>query len=190
MLPAIRQLIDANVAEPESFVEPFCGGASVALGLLELGAVQRVLLADLDPLVVAFWRAATRDAERLIKDFRGLDVSVEAWDYWRQARPRSVRQLAFKCLFLNRITFSGILGGHAGPIGGRSQSSNYTIGCRLNKDALAERILNAKRLYDEGRIAGILSTGWQESMHDARVHTALNVDPSSTVFYLDPPYLD
>jgi DNA adenine methylase len=36
------------------FVKPFCGGASVALGLLELGAAQRVLLADLDPLVVAF----------------------------------------------------------------------------------------------------------------------------------------
>ena len=64
-----------------------------------------------------------------------------------------------KCLFLNRTTFSGILGGHAGPIGGRSQSSDHTIDCRFNKDALAERILNVKRLHDEGRIAGVLSSG-------------------------------
>ena len=77
------------------------------------------------------------------------------------------RQLAVKCLFLNRTTFSGILGGHAGPIGGRSQSSDHTIDCRFNKNALAERILNLKRLHDEGRIAGVLSSGWQQSMDRA-----------------------
>jgi DNA adenine methylase len=113
MIPAIRQLINANTPEPELFVEPFCGGASAALGLLELGAVQRVMLADIDPLVVAFWRAATRDAEGLIKEFRRLDVTVEQWDYWRQARPRSVRQRALKCLFLNRTSFSDLRGGTA-----------------------------------------------------------------------------
>ena len=144
MLPAIRQLIDGNIPHPELFVEPFCGGASVSLGLLELNAIQRVLLADVDPLVAAFWQAATRDADGLIKEIRSLDVTVEQWDYWRRARPRSIRQLAVKCLFLNRTTFSGILGGHAGPIGGRAQSSDYTIDCRFNKDALAERILNVK----------------------------------------------
>ena len=190
MLPAIRQLIDGNIPHPELFVEPFCGGASVSLGLLELDAVQRVLLADLDPLVAAFWQEATRDADGLIKEIRSLDVTVEQWDYWRRARPRSIRQLAVKCLFLNRTTFSGILGGHAGPIGGRTQSSGYTIDCRFNKDALAERILNVKRLHDEGRIAGVLSSGWQQTMHRARRYAALNDNPAATVFYLDPPYIN
>jgi len=190
LLPAIRQLIDGNIPHPELFVEPFCGGASVSLGLLELGAVQRALLADLDPLVAAFWQAATRDADGLIKEIRSLDVTVEQWDYWRRARPRSIRQLAVKCLFLNRTTFSDILGGHAGPIGGRTQSSGYTIDCRFIKDALAERILNVKRLHDEGRIVGVLSSGWQQTMHRARGHAALNDNPAATVVYLDPPYIN
>jgi hypothetical protein len=46
------------------------------------------------------------------------------------------RDIAVKCLFLNRTTFSGILHGRAGPMGGRKQQSDYKIDCRFNKDGL------------------------------------------------------
>lgn len=188
MIPAIRQLINANEPPPKLFVEPFCGGASVSLGLLELGAVEKVLLADLDPLVSAFWREATTHGEALVNDMRKLDVTVDQWDFWRKAKPRSDRQLALKCLFLNRTTFSGIVGGHAGPIGGRTQQSDYKIDCRFNKESLADRILNVKRLADEGRIIGVLSSRWQGTLDYAR-WPAAEYPPKATVFYLDPPYI-
>lgn len=188
MIPAIRQLIEANEPPPKLFVEPFCGGGSVSLGLLELDAVETVLLADLDPLVSAFWSEATKNGEALVKDMRKLDVTVDQWDYWRKVQPRSDRCRALKCLFLNRTTFSGIVGSNAGPIGGRAQKSEYKIDCRFNKDALADRILNVKRLADEGRIIGVLSSRWQSTIEGARWRAA-EYEPKATVFYLDPPYI-
>jgi len=190
MIPAIRRLIEANDPPPKLFVEPFCGGGSVSLGLLELDAVERVVLSDLDPMVSAFWREATSNGESLIKDMRKMDVSVARWDYWRKARPRSDRQLALKCLFLNRTTFSGIVGGHAGPIGGRSQTSAHKIGCRFNKDGLADRILNVHRLAKEGRILPVLGPSrWQDTLDRAK-WPAAGYDPKATILYLDPPYIE
>jgi DNA adenine methylase len=75
-------------------------------------------------------------------------------------------------------------------VGGRSQSSDYTIDCRFNNDVLAERILKVKRLHDDGRIAGVLSSGWRQSMHRARGYAALNDNSAATVVYLDPPYIN
>lgn len=190
MIPAIRQLLDSNVPPPKLFVEPFCGGASVSLGLLELGAVDRVLLADLDPLVSAFWREATCNGEALVRDMRRLKVTVEQWDYWRRARPRSDRQLALKCLFLNRTTFSGIVGGHAGPIGGRSQAGENKIDCRFNKDGLADRILNVHRLSKERRILPVPEPSrWNVTLERAK-WPAAEYDRSETIYYLDPPYIE
>ncbi|PEG33544.1 hypothetical protein CQY20_30140 [Mycolicibacterium agri] len=189
MVPAIRQLIDANEPPPELFVEPFCGGASVSLGLLAQDAVERVLLADLDPLVAAFWYEVTTKGEALVKDMRKLEVTVDEWDRWRKMRPRSSRSKALKCLFLNRTTFSGIIGGRAGPIGGRAQESEYTIDCRFNKDAIAERILNVHRLAKEGRIVDVLSSRWQGTLDHAGWYAA-EYNPKATIFYLDPPYIE
>ncbi|MEB3065566.1 DNA adenine methylase [[Mycobacterium] zoologicum] len=189
MVPAIRQLIDANEPPPKLLVEPFCGGASVSLGLLAQDAVERVLLADFDPLVAAFWYEATTNGDALVKDMRKLEVTVDEWDRWRNMRPRSSRKKALKCLFLNRTTFSGIIGGRAGPIGGRAQESDYRIDCRFNKDAIAERILNVYSLAKEGRIVDVLSSRWQGTLDHARWHAA-EYEPKETIFYLDPPYIE
>jgi len=52
LLPAIRRLLPEHV---DLLVEPFAGGASVALALLDEGRSDRVALGDADPLVAAFW---------------------------------------------------------------------------------------------------------------------------------------
>ncbi|GAA4385975.1 DNA adenine methylase [Tsukamurella soli] len=191
MIPAIRQLIDANVPRPKLFVEPFCGGASVSLGLLEHDAVDTVLIGDLDPLVSAFWREASRNGERLVDDMMKLTVTVAEWDNWRAARPVSDRRRALKFLFLNRTTFSGIIDNRAGPIGGRAQTSDYPIDCRFNKDAIAERILNVHRLAKAGRILDdedVWNSTWQRTLDRVRWHAGGH-DPKATVLYLDPPYI-
>lgn len=78
-----------------------------------------------------------------------------------------------------------VIGGHAGPIGGRAQKSDYRIDCRFNKDTIAERILNVQRLAKEGRIVAVLSSRWQGTLDHARWYAA-DYDPKATIIYLDP----
>ena len=127
---------------------------------------NRILLADADPLVAALWQVAADDTERLIDRMHdewkryvrnGGAAAIERWDYWRtwdppgNMTPRNRRlEAATKCLFLNRTTFSGILHGKAGPIGGRAQASDYPISCRWNPDAIAERLRYVGYLYKAG----------------------------------------
>ena len=65
------------------------------------------------------------------------------------------REAATKALFLNRTTFSGILHGRAGPLGGRRQRSSTTLGSRFNPDGLAERLRFVGHLYDTGRLLDV-----------------------------------
>lgn len=189
LIPAIRQLLDFSIPKPDLFVEPFCGGASVTLGLLEANSIERAIISDLDPLIAAFWIEATSNADRLIDDMYKEPITVERWDYWRISKPRSTRKLALKCIFLNRTTFSGIVGGTAGPIGGRSQTSKYRIDCRFPKESLALRILNIKRFAIEGRILEVKQSRWQDTMAYAQ-DVASKYGSRHLVFYLDPPYIE
>ena len=74
-------------------------------------------------------------------------------------------ELATKCLFLNRTTFSGILNGRAGPIGGRAQSSEFGIGCRFNLDGIVERLEYVGHLYNTGRLVDVWCSDWNDTLH-------------------------
>lgn len=194
-----------RVPEVNLLVEPFAGGASASLRMIGDGIVDRILLADADPLVTAFWQAAADDTERLIDRMHdewrryvrgGGAAAVERWDYWRSWNPRPAtisrnRRLAaaMKCLFLNRTTFSGILHGKAGPLGGRAQTSDYPIGCRWNPDALAERLRYVGHLYNLGRLVDVWRKDWRQTLNDVPEHYP-QLLPSRVVAYLDPPYVE
>lgn len=194
--PQIRQV--------DLLVEPFAGGASTTLRLVGAGIVQRALLADADPMVAAFWQVAASRTQELIDRIAdehtkyvafGGATALARWDYWRSwAAPPGANQateeleLATKCLFLNRTTFSGILHGQAGPIGGRAQTSKYNIGCRFNLEGLIERLEYVGHLYDTKRLVDIWRTDWKTTLLGvaSRYKTLL---PDRVVAYLDPPYL-
>lgn len=185
-----------QVRRVDLLVEPFAGGASTSLRLVGQGTVGRVLLADADPLVAAFWQVAASQTNELIARMHEEPVTLDRWDYWRSWKPRSGTaaatarfEAAVKCLFLNRTTFSGILHGRAGPIGGRAQDSEYDIGCRFNKAALAERISYVGHLYDTRRLVDVWCLDWQATMDRVASYYKTLV-PDRVVAYIDPPYLE
>lgn len=188
----IADLIDSasqKLRTPELFVEPFAGGASTALRLAGAGAVRRVLLADTDPLVARFWQVAAADTDWLIDRMMDEPVTLERWDHWRSWQPSdpSDRDTAIKCLFLNRTTFSGILHGRAGPIGGRKQESQYKIDCRFNKEALATRLRFVGDLYTSNRLVDVWCKDWKDTLDDIAEWYPEFI-PNQVVAYLDPPY--
>ncbi|WP_409493984.1 DNA adenine methylase [Amycolatopsis sp. cmx-11-12] len=210
LAPMIARILEAakgsrQVPEINLLVEPFAGGASASLRLVGHGIVDRVLLADVDPLVTAFWQVAAADTDSLIDRMHdewsryvkpGGMTGVERWDYWRSwtparnAKPATVRLgLAVQCLFLNRTTFSGILHGKAGPIGGRKQESQYGIGCRWNPASIEERLRYIGHLYETGRLVDVWRKDWKQTLADVPEHYPQLI-PSRVVAYLDPPYLE
>jgi site-specific DNA-adenine methylase len=178
-----------SIGRPELFVEPFAGGASTALRLAGAGIVDRILLADADPLVTRFWQVAAADTDWLIDRMWDEPVTLERWDYWRSWTPASTcdREVAVKCLFLNRTTFSGILHGRAGPVGGRRQTSPYKIDCRFNKAALETRLRFIGDLYTSSRLVDVWCKDWQATLQDV-VEWYPRLIPNRVIAYLDPPY--
>ena len=109
-----------------TYIEPFAGGAGVALSLLLDGTVENVVINDYDKAIYSFWRAIKQDVKLLIDKIEHTPVTIEEWykqkDIYVSASSYSV-DLAFATLFLNRTNRSGIL--TAGPIGGYAQAGEW-----------------------------------------------------------------
>lgn len=177
LAPFVADLLRASGGPVGTFVEPFAGGASVGLHVLGTGLAQRVVLGERDPLVAAFWRVASRDADWLVDRIRRSRPTLDEWNRLRASAPRSDRAKAWKALFLNRTSFSGILSRTAGPIGGQSQTSAYDIGCRFPVDTLVRRVRQVAAMGDR---IDVVETGWEA--------TLLAATAPGAFVYLDPPF--
>lgn len=186
----IRHVIEANKLRPDLFVEPFAGGASVALQLLSDNVVQRIGLVELDPLVASFWEVAFNDAEWLIEQVETIDVTIAKWHEFKatEATLETDRERALACLFLNRTNFSGYMARNVGPIGGRSQNSKYKIDCRFPKDTLIKRLKQISA-YRE-RVAFVWNYCWKDGLGHIRCLQETGKLPPNTLYYLDPPFFE
>lgn len=171
-------------------VEPFVGGGAVSIALLESGFAHKIALADRDDLVASFWKTVfSPDAERLARKVEDAKVNLKEWDRVATSRPRSDLSRAFKCLYLNRTNFSGILDQRAGPIGGRAQSGPYQLGCRFNQERLAKRIRELSRYSD--RVAFVECQDYRKTVAQTRrlVNCGL-IDKEELFWYFDPPFFE
>jgi DNA adenine methylase len=187
LAPFIADLITRAGLEVELLVEPFAGGAAVAISLLESGHVQSIALADADPLIAAFWKTVfSRSAHRLADVVCDTRVSLAEWRRQKALDPRSDFASAFKCLFLNRTSFSGALMSRSGPIGGISQDGPYKIGCRFNRPKIAERILELNKLTP--RVRFVRNESYRRTIADVAKMRLASKAPERIFWYLDPPF--
>jgi DNA adenine methylase len=177
----LKNILDKNNIRTELFIEPFAGGASISLFMLQNDLTEKIALIEKDPLLASFWKVVFFDSDWLISEIKKLNINLETWQYFKNYSPRTIRKKALKCLFMNRTCFSGIL--KAGPIGGQNQSSQYTIDCRFNK----ENIINKIRILStyKNRIE-FIEEGDYEIILKEKI---LNL-PDKTFFYFDPPYVN
>ncbi len=142
--PLIKLIIQNLEQSSVTYIEPFAGGAGVALSLLLEGVVERVVINDYDKAIYSFWRALKENPETLIELVQHTPLTIKEWRrqkeiYSTQNKRYSV-ELGFSAFYLNRTNRSGILS--AGPIGGYEQNGNYTMAARFNRDTLVQRIQN------------------------------------------------
>lgn len=165
------------------YMEPFAGGAAVALRLLYEGQVSSVTIGDSDPAVAAFWRCAVQRTDELIERVIECEVNIDTWHTQYQTltnpEPANILDLGFATFFLNRTNRSGIL--RARPIGGLRQEGQWRLDCRFNKDDLVKRLRKIAEHSSqidifEGEAIDLLT----RTSDDRRM---------CTFVYVDPPYL-
>lgn len=182
LVPYVAAALEVNELEPELFVEPFAGGASVALELLATGQVKSIGLAERDPYVAAFWNTVFFDSDWLCRQVETLDVSLTSWERIKKGRYTTTRSRALACLFLNRTSFNGTLHRRAGPIGGKAQTSDYKIDCRFPRERLVRRIKTCARFA--GQVAFVKETDALTAVAEAR----REFKGKEVFFYFDPPF--
>lgn len=184
----VHQLLELDGGETELLIEPFAGGAAVAISFLQ-NTSARVLLADADPLVAGFWHTVFSDEAVYLAELVERTVpTLKQWQVLRSTDPQSNLARAYKCLFLNRTSFSGILNAEAGPIGGLAQKSQYGIGCRFNAPALAKNILQLSMYKERVSVQG--GQDWRTTVSQVRRAVRGAHARSKIAWYLDPPFFE
>ena len=165
------------------YVEPYSGGASVALFLLLEGFVQQITINDKDRSIYAFWFSVLNKTNQLCELIEKTEITVEEWKIQRKIQTNKNKadllELGFSTFFMNRTNRSGIITG--GIMGGVNQDGNFLMDCRFNKQELIQRIKAIAsrkkdiRLYKKDAIKLISKI-------------QLESNKRNTIFYFDPPY--
>ena len=182
LAPFMKVLIEKTGHKGGTYIEPFAGGAGIALDLLENDIVSQIVINDLDKGIYSFWRAILSETDRFVEAVHEVPLSVEEWKKQREILLRADNkysfELGFSTFYLNRTNRSGIING--GMIGGLEQNGVWKLDARFNKDNLINRILKiAKKkecihLYNKD-VASLIKNYLPKYEKDAFV-------------YFDPPY--
>jgi DNA adenine methylase len=183
IFPFVSSLIAENGLVGCKYIEPFAGGAGLALRLLYEEYASSIVINDLDPLVHNFWTVCVSKPDLLIKWIEKIPITVATWrkckKIIREETSADALNLATAFFFLNRTNVSGVLNG--GVIGGLEQVGNYKIDARFNKNELIRKIEKIARF--SGRIT-------VSNLDGAKLIEKYVALKSDTFLYLDPPYYE
>ena len=164
------------------YVEPYAGGAAVALHLLFNDYVKTVTINDKDRAVYAFWHSILNHPQEFCQRIERCIVNVRTWKRHKiiqNDQDASLFDLGFSTFFLNRTNRSGILSG--GILGGMKQDGIYKINCRFNKTDLIERIQKIASLNSRIQVFNLDAEALIRKIQKKK-------GCMNTLYYLDPPY--
>lgn len=173
--------IDNNVNG--HYVEPYAGGASVALHLLLEEKVRKITINDLDHSIYAFWWSVLNRTSKLCNLIESSNITMENWKKMKQVQKNkksaTLLEVGFSTLFLNRTNYSGII--NAGVIGGQKQRGKYKINCRFNKQDIIEKIKKIAEYKDRIKL-------YRLDALDLIKKIKKESKNKNTILYFDPPY--
>lgn len=185
MYPLVRDILNNNLEREERiYVEPYAGGAGLALKLLFQKDVDYLILNDLDYHIFCFWNSCLKDADRFCGKIADIKIDLEEWeiqkDIYNRAEGYSQLDIAVATFYLNRCNVSGIIKG--GPIGGMKQLGKYTIDARFNRSSLIKRIERIASCKNSIRLFNLDAVDFLD-----KVVKKLNTD--NVLLNIDPPYV-
>ena len=163
-----------------TYLEPFAGGAGVALRLLIEEKVNQIYINDNDYCIYAFWYSILKKTSQFLELIKKTEININEWNKQKNIyinfKSYSILEVGFSTFFLNRTNRSGIL--KAGPIGGKNQNGTYKIDCRFNKDELISKIKKIAIYKNRIHISHL----------DANSFIKKFKNLNNTFWFIDPPY--
>lgn len=178
----VIDVLELNDLAGGQYIEPYAGGAGIAITLLYLEYADHVHLNDLDLAVHSFWHSIIHHTEEFVRMIRDTPLTVEEWRKQRAmqyAKDTTSRlELGFSTFYMNRTSRSGILRG--GVIGGVDQAGKWKMDARYNRVELI------KRIEKIASYASRISLYNQDA--STLISEVLPTLPKRSLVYLDPPY--
>ena len=178
----VDEVLAVNDLNNTDYVEPFAGGAGIAMALLLRGRVCRVHLNDSCEGVYAFWHSVLNEPERFCRKIHRASLNVDTWkrqrEVFRNRNKADPIDLGFATFYLNRCNRSGILNG--GIIGGVNQSGEWKMDARFRKKDLIARIEAIADRKGDIQIRNLDA--------ECFIENYVSKLPSNSLVYCDPPY--
>ena len=179
----ILDVMTTNSLGGGDYVEPYAGGAGVALELLLHGDVARIHLNDSCVGVYAFWRSILTKTEEFCRRISSASVTIDEWRRQKEILSRAAEyeqiDVGFSMFYLNRCNRSGIVA-TGGVIGGVHQTGEWKMDARFPRNELIRRI-EAIALKKNS----IAVRNWDAEKFMVEYLPNL---PRTTLVYCDPPY--
>ena len=184
LAPFMKIIVEKTGHFGGTYIEPFAGGAGIAMDLLLNDIVSEVVINDYDKGIYSFWKAILTETDRFINDINNVHLNISEWEhqhtiYVTQQKKYSY-ELGFATFYLNRTNRSGIIKG--GVIGGREQSGKWTMDVRFHQEHLADRIREIANRKAQIRI-------YNKDINSFLLNYAPRYSKNALI-YFDPPYYE
>jgi DNA adenine methylase len=184
LTPFIREILLTNELTGGHYVEPYAGGAGVAMELLVDGLVEHVHLNDSSVPIYAFWNSVLTQTEEFCRRISRSLLNVDEWrahrEIMRNPEAHPELDVGFATFYLNRTNRSGVLSG--GVIGGLDQTGKWKIDARFPRNELIRRIEVIGERRDSISIFNLDAENF--------ITTHIPTLPENTLVYCDPPYFE
>ena len=177
LIPHIRLWLRSLDPRPVELIEPFAGGAIVALTAVFEHLVERATLVELDEEVGALWQVILNgEGARLASDVASFQLSLAAVRAVLTAHPKSLYEKAFATLLKNRVQRGGIIAPGASLM--KAGENGRGIASRWYPETLRRRILAIVSL--KHRIGFVQGDGID--------YLGLQAQRADVAYFIDPPY--
>ena len=165
--------------------EPFFGGGAVGFDVIrQLPRSSSIWINDKDYAMVCLWKSVHENPNELIEMVREFIPTTDAFYKFKDEDGRTdmdVVRTGFQKFALHQISFSGLGAMAGGPIGGRSQSSEYNVSCRWHATRHCNAIRERHRLLNRFERVRVTRLDFADLTDNA---------PPTAFIYLDPPYYE
>ena len=180
LIPCVRTWLQSQPKKPRVLIEPFAGGASIALTAVAEDLVSRARFAEIDEDVAAVWKCAlsSRNAAlcRKLAEFTVTKTAAKSL-FASVLRSRNETDRALSVLVRNRLSHGGILAPGAGLL--RKGEAGRGLHSRWYPITLV------KRLHDIHGLRNRLSFSHADGFDLLHLHRT----QTTTVAFVDPPYV-